>query len=445
MSVRLRQILDCFEGVIPSVIATVDADGTPNVSYLSQVWFVDDEHVALSNQFFSKTAANVAATGQATVLVVDGRTGAQYMLDLAWVRSEAAGDLFDRMAAHLEAISTVHGTEQVMQLRSAEVYRVRICSPVPGNPIQLPEEQAHARGDRLPAAARLAGEIAAETDADAMIQRLLDGLGEAFGYEHAMVLVPELQADRLITLASRGYHAGGAGAETPMGRGAVGIAAKTGRAVRLCDMSRGRRLARAVESQAELDEGRTIPLPGLAEPQSQLAAPMLVQGQVSGVLFAEASERFRFGREDEQILSLLGAQLAASLRLAELEARSARAAAAAPAAPAQAQRSFQVRHYAFDDSVFIDGDYVIKGVPGRLLAHFLRQHLADGRRTFTNREIRLDASLRLPELKDNLETRLILLRRRLDERAGPVRLARPGRGVIELVLDGAPSLETVAA
>jgi adenylate cyclase len=35
------------------------ADGTPNISYLSQVIAIDDEHVGLSNQFFSKTAANI--------------------------------------------------------------------------------------------------------------------------------------------------------------------------------------------------------------------------------------------------------------------------------------------------------------------------------------------------------------------------------------------------
>jgi len=444
MSVPLRQILDCFEGVIPSIIATLDAEGEPNVSYLSQVWLVDDGHVALSNQFFSKTAANVQATGQAALLVVDGRTGAQYQMDLAWVRSEAEGELFERMAAHLRAISCVHGSDAVMRLRSAEIYRVRSCTPVPGNPVQLTGEAQPGATDRLPAAARLAAEIAAESDAEVMIERLLDGMTRALGFEHAMVLVRDFGCERLTTLATRGYAASGVGSQAPLGEGAIGIAAETGRSVRLCDMSRGRRFARAVESQAELEAERAIPLPGLAEPQSQVAAPMLVQGKVTGVLIAEAARRFAFSREDEQILTLLGAQLGASLRLAELEAGAARP-TAAPAAPAAAALpGFHVKHYAFDDSVFIEDGYVIKGVPGRLLAYFLRKHLEDGRRIFTNREVRLDPALRLPELKDNLETRLILLRRRLDERGGPVRLARPGRGLIELVLEGTPHLETVS-
>ena len=59
MTIRLRDLHACFEGVIPSIIATASQDGVPNISYLSHVAFVDDEHVALSNQFFSKTAANI--------------------------------------------------------------------------------------------------------------------------------------------------------------------------------------------------------------------------------------------------------------------------------------------------------------------------------------------------------------------------------------------------
>ena len=49
----------CHQGVIPSLITTVSRDGEPNVTYLSQVFRVDDQHVALSCQFFNKTKQNI--------------------------------------------------------------------------------------------------------------------------------------------------------------------------------------------------------------------------------------------------------------------------------------------------------------------------------------------------------------------------------------------------
>ena len=44
----LDTIRNCLEGIIPSFLATCDADGTPNISEISQVQYVDAEHVALS-------------------------------------------------------------------------------------------------------------------------------------------------------------------------------------------------------------------------------------------------------------------------------------------------------------------------------------------------------------------------------------------------------------
>lgn len=108
----------------------------------------------------------------------------------------------------------------------------------------------------------------------------------------------------------------------------------------------------------------------------------------------------------------------------------------APAEHSASEQMIRVVHHSFDDSVFVDGDYVIKGIAGRLLVSMLEQHLANGTLEFTNREIRLDAALKLPEFKDNLETRLLLLRRRLDEKQLPIRLVRLGRGRIGIRIEG---------
>ena len=85
----------------------------------------------------------------------------------------------------------------------------------------------------------------------------------------------------------------------------------------------------------------------------------------------------------------------------------------------------------------------MKGVAGTLLRLMLDWHLSDGRSEFTNREMRLTAGARMPEIKDNLETRLLLLRRRLEEKHAPIRLARVGRGRVRLEAEGPLVLEAV--
>lgn len=446
MSVGLQDLIDCFEGVIPSLVATLDAHSEPNVSYLSQVWYVDPQHVALSNQFFSKTLSNVEATGAATAVVVDGRTGDQYELGLSWVSSSTEGELYERMAAQLRAISSQHGMDAVMALRSAELFRVETCCPVPvpAGVARMPAQvRAVSGAERLAGAARVTTAMASETDPEALVHLVLNAMVEIIMARHAMILVPEPGAARLVTLASRGYPASGVGSEVRFGEGTIGIAAETRQSVRLCDMSRGRRMAKAVLTQASPEDARTIPLPGLAEPQSQIAVPMIARGAMFGVLFAEDPARFRFTREDQDALALLGAQLAAGLLLAEVNSTRPPVRTEPPAVQ-PAGRPFRVKYFTFDDSLFIDDAYVIKGVAGRLLYRFLCVYLTEGRSDFTNRELRLDATLRLPELKDNLETRLILLRRRLEERGAPVQLLRPERGRIRLAFSGPPELVPTA-
>jgi hypothetical protein len=84
--------------------------------------------------------------------------------------------------------------------------------------------------------------------------------------------------------------------------------------------------------------------------------------------------------------------------------------------------------------VLCEGDYVVKGVPGRILWSLLREHAVTGRTAFSNRELRLDESLGLPAGNDNLEARLLVLRRRLAQHGSPIGLTRVGRGRLELAV-----------
>jgi len=128
---RLDQIRRCLEGWIPSTLATCDAQGVPNITYVSQVQFVDLQHVALTFQFFNKTRANILQNPQATLLVIDPQTAAQYRLALVYRRTEESGPLFESMKAKLAGIASSSGMEKVFHLRGADIYQVVHIEAVP--------------------------------------------------------------------------------------------------------------------------------------------------------------------------------------------------------------------------------------------------------------------------------------------------------------------------
>lgn len=436
----LDRIRGCLEGVIPAVIATCAADGTPNVTYVSQMQYVDAQHVALSFQFFNKTRENILANPQAGALVLDPHTGDSYRLSLLYLRTESAGPLFQRMKAKLAGIASHTGMSGVFKLQGSDVYRVHTVERVPGG--TLPRRPRPQRPIDLLSALRTTSTRQAEcADLAALFDQALGLLAQCFGISHALLLMADEPAQRLYTVASRGYSSTGVGSEVAFGDGVIGVAAQYRVPIRINHMTMEYAYGRAGASPVETE----IPFPGLAEPHSQLAVPMLAAGRLMGVLCVESPRDLAFDYDDEDALVTLAAQLGASIVALQQASDQAAAAALVPAGPpvAAPDQEVEVRHYRQNHSLFVGNDYLIKGVAGAILWKLLQLQATQGRSDFSNRELRAMPDLGLPEWSDNLEARLVLLQRRLAERCPQIALEKTGRGQLRLCLRAALRLVDV--
>lgn len=439
--ISLESIRDCLDGAVPSVVATCSAGGTPNATYVSQVHYVDERHVALSFQFFSKTRENVLANRRALALVIHPVTAAQYRLELEYLRTETEGPVFESMKARLAGIASHTGMAGVFRLRGSDLYRVLDIVAVPGNTLPLPP-----RGYLLSSLRACSERLVAACDLETLLDELLAGLETRFSIHHAMVLMLDCAGKKLYTVASRGYETSGVGSEVAIGCGVIGVTAEQRTPIRITHMSAEYSYGRAIRESIEREGlGGTleteIPLPGLASSHSQLAVPLVAAGRLFGVLYVESSEDRRFGYDDEDAVMCLATQLAGSILRFE-QAADSQEGIPAPGSvhPPLAGTPAVIRHYAADDSVFIDDDYLIKGVAGAILSKLVATYLDDGRTEFCNRELRLDRTLGLPDVSDNLEARLILLERRLKEKAAPLRIEKTGRGRFRLRVERPLSL-----
>lgn len=429
----LDRIRDCLDSAIPCAIATIAPDGAPNVTYVSHAEYVDPLHVALTFQFFNKTRDNILAWPHAMLYVSSAQTGASYRLELDYLRTEQEGPLFERLRARLVGIASHTGMAGVFRLRGADVYRVRAIEAVDGV-VTTPQAP---QTSRL-AALRCASQAIAGTDSfEALLDATLDALSRGFGIDHAMLLMLDPAGDRLYTVASHGYEQSGVGSEIMLGEGVIGVAAAHRVPIRLSYASAEYAYGRAQRQVAEqrgLNEllPTEIPFPGLADAHSQLAVPVVAGARLLGVLYVESPQQRRFDYDDEDALAVLAAQLSRLLERWQDEESEEPAVITAEPVPPPGGTTATVRRYVEDDSIFVDEQYLIKGVAGAILWKLLRDHANGGRRDFTNRELRLDPSLRLPEICDNLEARLALLNRRLGERCGFLRLNKTGRGRFRL-------------
>ncbi len=113
-----------LQGVMPSVIVTCSKAGIPNASGVSQVYYVDEDHVAISNQFLNKTIKNIAENPLMSVIITCPVNFVMHKLLLSFVESQTSGKTFGTMKLQLDVLASMQGMQDVFCLRSADIYEV---------------------------------------------------------------------------------------------------------------------------------------------------------------------------------------------------------------------------------------------------------------------------------------------------------------------------------
>ena len=119
-----KEAKETMQGMVPAAIFTSSASGEPNSTVISQVYWVDEEHVAVSFQFFNTTARNLAENPKAQIFSTHPKTFDSWCFDGEFVRRETEGPLFDEMNVQLEMVASMQGMSDVFKLRGADVFRV---------------------------------------------------------------------------------------------------------------------------------------------------------------------------------------------------------------------------------------------------------------------------------------------------------------------------------
>jgi len=161
-------------------------------------------------------------------------------------------------------------------------------------------------------------EITSTLDLDEVLGIVLRAMERVLGFNHSMILLTNLAADRLRLAASRGYEPSGVGADIALGEGVIGVVASRRKMMRMGNIGASVAYLRSVRARLEA-AGEVAPgsnaatLPGLPGAQSQLALPLLVKDRLVGVLAVESPKPTAFDELDEIILGIVGNQAATAI------------------------------------------------------------------------------------------------------------------------------------
>ncbi|MFN8311920.1 MAG: GAF domain-containing protein [Cyclobacteriaceae bacterium] len=157
----------------------------------------------------------------------------------------------------------------------------------------------------------VSSKINTQFDIESIYSTTFTLLDELFGFKHILILLLCKENPLMLQVkASHGYNNEGIGAAVPVGTGVIGVVAKNKKLLRMAGVK-----AKMLRSQNPVEK-TGVPLPGIANSNSQLAVPLLIQNDLVGVMFVESENISLYEKKDESLLEMLSVQIAIAINTA---------------------------------------------------------------------------------------------------------------------------------
>jgi DNA-binding NtrC family response regulator len=170
---------------------------------------------------------------------------------------------------------------------------------------------------------RVSANINSTLELDEIYDVALRTMGELFEFHHANILLLEPGGETLTVVASRGYENQAIGGHVPIGVGVIGLVAQKRKMLHVSNLGQQRAYAAAQRRQM-IKSGRgaeiadAVPVPGLANAESQFAIPLLVRDDLIGVFSIESPVQRSFSEHDRALVSIVANQIASAIHNARL-------------------------------------------------------------------------------------------------------------------------------
>lgn len=143
------------------------------------------------------------------------------------------------------------------------------------------------------------------------LNTILQILHDQFGIQYSQILLPDKTGKNLVVQASYGYHHINLQQDLPFGTGIIGLSAANKKPINITGLRRKKYYARIIAPEPSPVHTHA---PGLPDPESQIAIPLVANEELVAVLMAESENISVFNKEDEAFLITLSQSIAVSIQ-----------------------------------------------------------------------------------------------------------------------------------